>query len=434
MATLLDVRGLKTTFATSAGQVRAVDGVSWDVQEGETVALVGESGCGKSVSALSIMQLIDPPAGRIESGEIIYKGRDLLKLPKEEMRKLRGDRIAMIFQEPMTSLNPVLRVGDQIAESYILHKGADAAAANARAVDLLRKVGIPSPEKRVRDYPHQFSGGMRQRAMIAMALACGPDVLIADEPTTALDVTIQAQILELLKDLQRELKMALVLITHNIGVVAEMADDVVVMYAGRAVEKSPVFEAFKDPRHPYTRPPGLGALHLPAQGPPVGHRRPAARPLRRAPRLPVRAALRRGPAAMPHRRPAALLSARRPHGQLLEGRSAGGGRVSEGLLDVRGLTKHFEAPSETFFGPKRRVAAVDGISFTVNRGDTFGLVGESGCGKTTLGGRCSSSRPRRPAGVLRGPRRLQALRRRAPPAAAEHPGRLQDPTRASTRA
>jgi peptide/nickel transport system ATP-binding protein/oligopeptide transport system ATP-binding protein len=169
------------------------------------------------------------------------------------MRKIRGDRIAMIFQEPMTSLNPVLRVGDQIAESVILHKGATPEAAMARAVDLLKKVGIPSPEKRARDYPHQFSGGMRQRAMIAMALACGPDVLIADEPTTALDVTIQAQILELLKELQREFKMALVLITHNIGVVAEMADDVVVMYAGRAVEKSPVLETFKDPRHPYTR-------------------------------------------------------------------------------------------------------------------------------------------------------------------------------------
>jgi oligopeptide/dipeptide ABC transporter ATP-binding protein len=250
---ILSVRGLKTEFRTADYHVQAVDGLSYDLHAGRTLAVVGESGSGKSVHALSVMGLLPTPPARVTAGEVVYRGRDLLKLPPEEMRRLRGDRIAMIFQEPMTSLNPVLRVGDQIAESFILHKGADAAAANARAADLLRKVGIPSPEKRVRDYPHQFSGGMRQRAMIAMALACDPDVLIADEPTTALDVTIQAQILELLKDLQRELKMALVLITHNIGVVAEMADDVVVMYAGRAVEKSPVQETFKDPRHPYTR-------------------------------------------------------------------------------------------------------------------------------------------------------------------------------------
>ena len=215
--------------------------------------MVGESGSGKSVHALSVMRLLPVPPARVTAGEVLYRGRDLLTLPDAEMRRLRGDRLAMIFQEPMTSLNPVMRVGEQIAESVILHKNASPAAARARAVELLGKVGIPAPAKRVDDYPHQFSGGMRQRAMIAMALACDPDVLIADEPTTALDVTIQAQILELMKELQREFRMALILITHNIGVVAEMADDVVVMYAGRAVEKAPVQEIFKSPKHPYTR-------------------------------------------------------------------------------------------------------------------------------------------------------------------------------------
>ncbi|MDE2291166.1 MAG: ABC transporter ATP-binding protein [Elusimicrobia bacterium] len=250
---ILSVRGLRTEFRTTDYLVRAVDGLSYDLHAGRTLAVVGESGSGKSVHALSILRLLPMPPARIVGGEILYRGRDLLKLPAEEMRKLRGDRIAMIFQEPMTSLNPVLRVGEQIAESVVLHKGATRAEAEARAVELLGKVGIPSPDKRIRDYPHQFSGGMRQRAMIAMALACDPDVLIADEPTTALDVTIQAQILELLKELQQGSQMALVLITHNIGVVAEMADDVVVMYAGRAVEKAPVQDIFRAPKHPYTR-------------------------------------------------------------------------------------------------------------------------------------------------------------------------------------
>ncbi|MBI5595024.1 MAG: ABC transporter ATP-binding protein [Elusimicrobia bacterium] len=250
---ILSVRGLRTEFRTPDSLVRAVDGLSYDLHAGRTLAVVGESGSGKSVHALSLMRLLPVPPARVTAGEVLYRGRDLLTLPDPEMRRLRGDRLAMIFQEPMTSLNPVMRVGAQISESVVLHKGASAAAARARAVELLRKVGIPAPEKRVDDYPHQFSGGMRQRAMIAMALACDPDVLIADEPTTALDVTIQAQILELMKSLQREFKMALILITHNIGVVAEMADDVVVMYAGRAVEKAPVQDIFKSPKHPYTR-------------------------------------------------------------------------------------------------------------------------------------------------------------------------------------
>ena len=250
---VLSVRGLRTHFVTPERTVKAVDGVSYDLHPGKTLAVVGESGSGKSVHALSILRLLPEPPAKVVGGEIFFQGKDLLKMKPEEIRKIRGNRIAMIFREPMTSLNPVLKVGEQIAEAIVLHQGKTQEQAWAKAVDLLKKVGIPHPEERVSDYPHQFSGGMRQRAMIAMALACDPDVLIADEPTTALDVTIQAQILELLKDLQRELKMALVLITHNIGVVAEMADDVVVMYAGRAVEKSPVLETFKDPRHPYTR-------------------------------------------------------------------------------------------------------------------------------------------------------------------------------------
>ncbi len=252
MATLLEVKGLKTTFATAAGLVRAVDGVSWDVQEGETVALVGESGCGKSVSALSIMRLIEGPAGRIDSGEIIYKGRDLLKLSEEEMRNVRGGEIGMVFQEPMTALNPVLTIGRQLTEGLEIHEGMDSGAARARAVELLGLVGIPDGERRLSQYPHQFSGGMRQRMMIAMALACNPSLILADEPTTALDVTIQAQILELMRDLSRRLGVALLLITHNLGVVARYADRVNVMYAGRIIEQASAAELYANPRHPYT--------------------------------------------------------------------------------------------------------------------------------------------------------------------------------------
>ncbi len=253
MEPVLSVRGLRTHFVTSERTVKAVDGISYDLLPGKTLAIVGESGSGKSVHALSILGLLPTPPAKIVAGEILFRGEDLLKASPRRMREIRGNRIAMIFQEPMTSLNPVLRVGEQIAEAIILHQKKSKDEAWAKSVELLRKVGIPHPEERVRDYPHQFSGGMRQRAMIAIALSCEPDVLIADEPTTALDVTIQAQILELMKDLQRELKMGLILITHNIGVVAEMADDVVVMYAGRPVERAAVSELFHDPRHPYTR-------------------------------------------------------------------------------------------------------------------------------------------------------------------------------------
>ena len=252
MGTLLEVVDLETQFATRNGVVRAVDGVSWDVGEGETVALVGESGCGKSVSALSIMRLISPPAGRIVGGRIVFKGRDLLTLSEEEMRRVRGREIAMIFQEPMTSLNPVLTIGRQLTEGLETHLELAPPAARARAIELLAMVGIPDPGRRLSQYPHQFSGGMRQRMMIAMALACQPALVLADEPTTALDVTIQAQILELMKDLSRRLGVAMLIITHNLGVVARYADRVNVMYAGRIIERGTARELYGNPRHPYT--------------------------------------------------------------------------------------------------------------------------------------------------------------------------------------
>jgi oligopeptide/dipeptide ABC transporter ATP-binding protein len=252
MAALLEVRNLKTSFLTAAGVVRAVDGVSWEVQAGETVALVGESGCGKSVSALSIMRLVAPPAGRIEGGEILYKGRDLLKLSEAQMRGVRGREIAMVFQEPMTSLNPVLSIGRQLTEGIEIHLKMTPAQARARAVELLAMVGIADPERRLAQYPHHFSGGMRQRLMIAMALACNPSLILADEPTTALDVTIQAQILELMRELSQRLGVALLIITHNLGVVARYADRVNVMYAGRIIEQASAAELYADPRHPYT--------------------------------------------------------------------------------------------------------------------------------------------------------------------------------------
>ena len=250
---ILEVRNLQTSFTTERGVLKAVDDVSFELSAGKTLGVVGESGCGKSVTSLSIMRLIPNPPGKITGGEILYKGRDLLRLSAEEMRKIRGNEISMIFQEPMTSLNPVFTIGNQLMEAILLHQDLSKSEALNKAVEMLRLVGIPAPEKRVRDYPHQLSGGMRQRVMIAMALSCNPKILIADEPTTALDVTIQAQILDLLRDLQQKTGLALLLITHDLGVVAEMAHDVVVMYAGRVVERAPVNEIFKSPKHPYTR-------------------------------------------------------------------------------------------------------------------------------------------------------------------------------------
>jgi peptide/nickel transport system ATP-binding protein len=249
---LLEVENLQTHFRTPDGVNRAVDGLSFHVNAGETVAIVGESGCGKSVTSMSILRLIPEPPGKI-AGSVRFNGRDLLKLSDREMRGIRGNDISMIFQEPMTSLNPVLTVGRQIGETLRLHQGLNRKDAEARAVEMLRLVGIPAPERRVREYPHQLSGGMRQRVMIAMALACNPKLLIADEPTTALDVTIQAQILDLMRDLKRRVGAAIVLITHDLGVVAEVAERVVVMYAGKKVEEAAVGDLFRTPRHPYTQ-------------------------------------------------------------------------------------------------------------------------------------------------------------------------------------
>jgi peptide/nickel transport system ATP-binding protein len=249
---LLDVRNLQTHFRTPDGVNRAVDGLSFHVNAGETIAIVGESGCGKSVTSMSILRLIPEPPGKV-AGEVIFQGKDLLKLSDREMRAIRGNDVSMIFQEPMTSLNPVLTVGRQIGETLRLHQGLSKQQAEQRSIEMLKLVGIPAPERRVREYPHQLSGGMRQRVMIAMALACNPKLLIADEPTTALDVTIQAQILDLMRDLKHRVGAAIVLITHDLGVVAEVAERVIVMYAGRKVEEAGVVDLFADPKHPYTQ-------------------------------------------------------------------------------------------------------------------------------------------------------------------------------------
>ena len=252
MAPLLQVKDLCTSFFTEDGVVKAVNGISYDIEEGETLGLVGESGCGKSVSALSILRLIPTPPGKIVGGEVIFEGQDLLKVDEDEIRHVRGNKIAMVFQEPMTSLNPVLTIGRQLTEALELHMKMDARGAQRRAVQLLEMVGIPEAETRVNDYPHQFSGGMRQRVMIAMALSCNPKLLLADEPTTALDVTIQAQVLEILARLSRELGTAVIIITHNLGVVARYADRVNVMYAGKIVETADAKTLYHNPRHPYT--------------------------------------------------------------------------------------------------------------------------------------------------------------------------------------
>ncbi|WP_243369635.1 ABC transporter ATP-binding protein [Microvirga solisilvae] len=284
--TVLEVRDLQVQFETIDGVAPVLEGLSYKLHAGETLAIVGESGCGKTIGALSLLRLAPSPPARITGGAILLNGRDILTLPEEDMRGIRGNDIAMIFQEPMTALNPVLTIGHQIVEPLMLHKRLSRAAAWERAVEMLRLVEIPEPERRVKEYPHQLSGGMRQRAMIAMALACGPKVLVADEPTTALDVTIQAQILALMADLKRRIGTAILLITHDLAVVAQTADRVVVMYAGRVVEDASVFELFENPRHPYTR--GLLASipklsdgnerqkleGIPGSVPPVGARPP----------------------------------------------------------------------------------------------------------------------------------------------------------------
>ena len=399
---LLAVEDLTVEFTTASGTLRAVDGVSWSVRPGETLALVGESGCGKSVTALSVMRLLAKPAGRVTGGRILFGGRDLLALPESEMRALRGRDIAMIFQEPMTSLNPVLTIGVQLAEPLIIHLGMSEVQARVRSIELLGMVGIPDAERRLGQYPHQFSGGMRQRVMIAIGLACDPKLIIADEPTTALDVTIQAQILELMKDLSRRLGITLVLITHNLGIVARYADQLAVMYAGRVVEEGPADRVFRSPRHPYTvrlmrSVPRLdqargGTLET-IEGLPPNLMEPASG-CRFAPRCTARIPVcDRDPPL-------------RPVG---EGRRAACHRAEEmptavpqtvarpvtmppptsaevaPLVQVRGLTKHFAVPGRGLFGKMATVRAAEEVSFEIGRGETLGLVGESGCGKTTVG-------------------------------------------------
>ncbi|MBM3518914.1 MAG: ABC transporter ATP-binding protein [Alphaproteobacteria bacterium] len=400
---LLEVRDLRTTFATDQGVVAAVDGLSFSVGRGEVVGFVGESGCGKSAAALSVMRLVPGPSGRIAGGTVRFDGGDLLALAPREMDRVRGAKIAMIFQEPMTSLNPVLTVGDQIAEAARRHLSLGRRAARAHAVDMLAKVRIANPRQRFDEYPHQLSGGMRQRAMIAMAIACGPQLLFADEPTTALDVTIQAQILALLGDLQREFGMAVVLITHDMGVIAEFADRVVVMYAGRAVEEAGAAGLFARPAHPYTR--GLldsvprvdsaSSLHR-LRAIPGAVPSPFALPsgCSFAPRCEFAidscratvpglesAADRHFVACLRHREIGAVLSAPptsviRPHGH----------RDTDTVIRLSGLTKHFPIRGRIPFArPSGHVRAVDGIDLSIRRGETLGLVGESGCGKSTTG-------------------------------------------------
>ena len=349
---LLEVRDLRTTFTTDDGAVAAVDGVSFEVHASRTLAIVGESGCGKSVTALSIMGLLPQPAGRVAGGSIRFEGRELFGLSRHELQDLRGNGLAMIFQEPMSSLNPVFTIGEQIAEGLLRHRPLTRAQADQRALSMLEKVRIPAAAQRFHEHPHKLSGGMRQRAMIAMALACEPRLLIADEPTTALDVTIQAQILDLMQRLQRETGTAIILITHDLGVVAEVADEVVVMYAGRVVERAPARALFEEPQHPYTvgllgsiprlqgEPRRLASIEGQVPEPPA---HAAGLPLRRA--LPVRRH------KVPQRAAAAARPGRRSRVGLLESaagcrRVAGasgrcGHRMSTPLLQVQGLVKHF---------------------------------------------------------------------------------------------
>ncbi|WP_040679064.1 ABC transporter ATP-binding protein [Rhizobium mesoamericanum] len=351
---VLTVSKLVASFRTGEGWKPVVDGVSFEIGPRETVAVVGESGSGKSVTALSIMQLNAPGLSRVE-GSIRLEGRELLTLSNAEMRRIRGNDIAMIFQEPMTSLTPVLSIGFQIAEALILHRGLSRAEAEAESIRLLDKVRIPAAKSRFHEYPHRFSGGMRQRVMIAIALACKPKLLIADEPTTALDVTIQAQILELIKELQEEEGMSVLFITHDMGVVAEIADRTVVMYNGKAIETGATEDIFNSPTQPYTRSllsavPKLGSM--------MGHTRPM--------RFPVFDRVT-GESDIPADMPDTVKAAERP------------------VLEVAGLTKRFEIRSGVLSSVKGRVYAVENVSFSIKSGETLALVGESGCGKSTTG-------------------------------------------------
>jgi peptide/nickel transport system ATP-binding protein len=397
---LLSVEDLRVEFHTSRGVVRAVDGVSWTVYPGETMAIVGESGCGKSVSALAVMGLLAKPAGRVTGGRVMFGGRDLTKLASAQMRELRGRDIAMIFQEPMTSLNPVLSIGMQLAEPLRIHLGMSKEAARARAIELLGLVGIADAERRLDQYPHQFSGGMRQRVMIAIALTCNPKLIIADEPTTALDVTIQAQVLELMKELSQRLGIALVIITHNLGIVARYADRLTVMYAGRVAEEGTAEQLFALPRHPYTLgllrsvprldQPRTGSLDTIEGLPPNLLDPPAG--CRFAARCFLRAEICETDPPL-YQLPGGRRTACHRHAQLEQKLAALPARpllpeiripeAEAPLLSVRSLRKDFHVPVGQ--GRNGIVRAVDDVSFDIPRGTTLGVVGESGCGKTTVG-------------------------------------------------
>jgi peptide/nickel transport system ATP-binding protein len=398
---LLDVQDLHVHFETSRGKVRAVEGLTFNVRKGEIVAIVGESGSGKSVSALSIMRLLPKHTGRIPKGRITFDGRNLLDLDDEEMRKIRGRHISMIFQEPMTSLNPILTIGLQITEPLQIHLGMTPEQAQARAIELLGLVGITDPARRLEQYPHQFSGGMRQRVMIAIGLACNPQLIIADEPTTALDVTIQAQILELMKDLSRKLNIALIIITHNLGVVARYADRVIVMYAARLVEEGEADNVFHRPRHPYSmgllrsvprldRPRGAKLETIEGLPPNLANMQSGCR---FAPRCPFKIAVCDTEPALLTTDTGGLSRCHR-HEQIAAGKLVWGATTSglqqpialssDALLSVRNLTKTFEVRGG-FRGVNGAVRAVQDVSFEIHPGETLGLVGESGCGKTTVG-------------------------------------------------
>ncbi|MFO7871765.1 MAG: ABC transporter ATP-binding protein [Kiritimatiellia bacterium] len=400
---VLKIDDLRTYFRTAGGIARAVDGVSFSIGEKETYALVGESGCGKSVTALSVMDLVPPPAGRIESGTITLSNRTISGLPPVEMRKIRGNRVSMIFQEPMTALNPVFTIGNQISEAVLLHRNAALKEARAIAVDMLERVGIPDAASRYYDYPHQMSGGMRQRVMIAIALVCQPEVLIADEPTTALDVTIQSQILELIRNLKDEFSTAVLLITHDMGVVKENADRVGVMYAGRIVEEASRDQLFASPRHPYTQ---LLLRSMPARAernkplaaikgmvPKATDFPPGCRFHNRCPYAFDRCrreAPRRLDANTGHYAECFLLDApRSQHSALRQEPAAAaptpGRGQRETRLEIRGLKMHFPIRKGLLKRTVATVKAVDGVTMRVGAGETVALVGESGCGKTTAG-------------------------------------------------
>ncbi|MEK6554010.1 MAG: ATP-binding cassette domain-containing protein, partial [Bdellovibrionota bacterium] len=357
---LVSIKDLKIEFRTDDGVVNAVKGISFDIPKGKTVGLVGESGSGKSVTALSIMRLIASPPGRIAGGEINFEGKNLVTASDAVMRDIRGNKITMIFQEPMTSLNPVFTVGDQIAETLILHKNLSKEEAQKRVLELMEQVGIPDPARRMRSYPHEMSGGQRQRVMIAMAIACEPDLLIADEPTTALDVTIQKQILDLLASLQKKYGMSMLFITHDLGVIGDIADEVVVMYKGNIVEKGTKEEIFLKPKHPYTK--GLIAC---------------------------RPNLEHNPLRLPTVSDFMTEDGREKAYDMSKLKMEKVARSSTDknpvLLEIKNVKKYFPLEKGIFGNVKSWVHAVDDVSLKVRKGRTMGLVGESGCGKTTLG-------------------------------------------------